>query len=183
MSIRVPPSVSEKLDNGSWPQLLKAKREDWQPQLAYLVSRHAAHLDRWQLGADFTDAFVRRPEMREVYRRVYAEFAALVEGPDLAMPWPAYLARISTLHVGAQAVAVVTGKLADATGEVEGQVVAVADDLEFLGHPSSRQNGRAGRSARAYQTRPAHLSVWPTRTGPGNTGAGSGLPAPRPARP
>src|SRR2546423_1484551 len=59
----LPPSVSEKLDNGSWPQLLKAKREDWQPQLAYLVSRHAAHLDRWQLGADFTDAFVRRPEM------------------------------------------------------------------------------------------------------------------------
>jgi urease beta subunit len=73
-----------------WPHLLKADRQDWQPQLAQLIARHANHLDRWQLGADGTDAFVMQPGMREVYDRVYAEFAALVHKPDLAMPWPAW---------------------------------------------------------------------------------------------
>jgi hypothetical protein len=41
-----------------WPHLLKASAEDWQPQLAQLVARHANHLDRWQLGEDVSDAFV-----------------------------------------------------------------------------------------------------------------------------
>ena len=33
----------------------------WRPQLAYLMARHANHLDRWQLGADGSDAFVTEP--------------------------------------------------------------------------------------------------------------------------
>jgi hypothetical protein len=70
--------------------LLKAKPADWQPQLAQLVARHASQLDRWQLGSDGTDAFVTRAEMRDVYARVYAQFAELVKEPDLAMPWPAW---------------------------------------------------------------------------------------------
>jgi hypothetical protein len=61
----------------------------WQPSLAYLVSRHANHLDRWQLGLDGSDAFV-NPEMRRVYIAVYQQFRALVQQPDLAMPWPAW---------------------------------------------------------------------------------------------
>jgi hypothetical protein len=73
-----------------WPHLLKANPEDWQPQLAQLVARHANHLDRWQLGADGTDSFVARPGMREVYDQVYGQFAALIHKPDLAMPWPAW---------------------------------------------------------------------------------------------
>ncbi len=74
----------------AWVALLSVDRTRWQPQLAYLVSRHANHLSRWQLGADGSDAFVTRPEMRDVYRLVYREFAALVEQPDLAIPWPAW---------------------------------------------------------------------------------------------
>jgi hypothetical protein len=73
-----------------WPQLLKANPEDWQPQLSGLIARHAAHLERWQLGADGSEAFVNDKSMRQVYDQVYAQFAALVHEPDLAMPWPAW---------------------------------------------------------------------------------------------
>jgi hypothetical protein len=73
-----------------WPQLLKANRADWQPQMAQLVARHANHLDRWQLGADGSDAFVTQRGMRDVYDTVYREFSALMHKPDLAMPWPAW---------------------------------------------------------------------------------------------
>ncbi|HEV2296152.1 MAG TPA: NEW3 domain-containing protein [Tepidisphaeraceae bacterium] len=74
----------------AWVELLQADTQTWQPQLAFLIARHANHLDRWQLGADNSDAFVTRPAMRAVYDRVYREFAALVQAPDLAMPWPAW---------------------------------------------------------------------------------------------
>lgn len=84
-----PPAVAEKLKGPGWAGLLLADREAWQPNLAYLISRHANHLDRWQLGLDGSDAFV-NPEMRRVYSRVYQEFSALVQRPDLAMPWPAW---------------------------------------------------------------------------------------------
>jgi hypothetical protein len=108
----VPPAVAEKLlarqrlveaakafsgaasksktSDSAWPHLLKANRDDWQPYLAQLLARHANHLERWQLGADGTDAFVTDPGMRQVYDKVYAEFAALIHKPDLAMPWPAW---------------------------------------------------------------------------------------------
>jgi hypothetical protein len=75
---------------GGWGKLIDGDPAVWQPELAYLVARHANHLDRWQLGADDTDAFVTKPAMRDVYTRMYAEFSALVEKPDLAMPWPAW---------------------------------------------------------------------------------------------
>lgn len=87
--VDLPPDLSAKL-NGGWTQLLTAPKEAWQPQLAYLIARHANHLDRWQLGADGSDAFVTDPKMRAVYQMVYKEFADLVEKPDLAMPWPAW---------------------------------------------------------------------------------------------
>jgi hypothetical protein len=84
-----PPAVAASLKQPGWAGLLSAPRDAWQPQLAYLVSRHANHLDRWQLGLDGSDAFV-SPAMREVYAQVYKEVAALVQSPDLAMPWPAW---------------------------------------------------------------------------------------------
>jgi hypothetical protein len=74
----------------NWPHLLKASPDDWQPQLAQLIARHANHLDRWQLGADGSEAFVTDGAMRDVYDKVYQEFASLVFKPDLAMPWPAW---------------------------------------------------------------------------------------------
>ncbi|HEY1628903.1 MAG TPA: hypothetical protein VGF52_03525, partial [Tepidisphaeraceae bacterium] len=73
-----------------WIQLLKCDPQIWQPQLSYLIARHATHLERWQLGADGSDDFVTHPQMRQVYARIYSEFANLVEKPDLAMPWPAW---------------------------------------------------------------------------------------------
>ena len=81
---------SERAPASSWLSLLKAKDEDWHPALEDLIARHATHLDRWQLGADGSDAFVNQPGMREVYTKVYAEFASLLRQPDLAMPWPAW---------------------------------------------------------------------------------------------
>ncbi len=100
----LPPSLTRRLDEiqspaviasgsapgTSWLRLLKANDDDWQPTLEYLLSRHANHLDRWQLGADGSDAFVTRKGMREVYNRLYAKFAQLTSNPDLAMPWPAW---------------------------------------------------------------------------------------------
>jgi hypothetical protein len=86
----IPPEIKAKLNNGSWPALLTADRQLWQPQLAYLVARHADHLQRWQIGVDGSDAFVQDPQMRKVYALLYGEFAKLVDKPDLAMPWPAW---------------------------------------------------------------------------------------------
>lgn len=74
----------------NWLQLLKADKQLWQPQLAYMVARHSIHLNRWQLGNDGSDMFVTQPAMRQVYSMIYGEFANLVEHPDLAMPWPAW---------------------------------------------------------------------------------------------
>jgi hypothetical protein len=84
-----PPMASRRGKSGSWLELLDARGQEWQPQLATMIARHANHLDRWQLGADGSEEFV-RPEMRAVYDRVYSEFAKLVQHPDLAMPWPAW---------------------------------------------------------------------------------------------
>ena len=86
----LPPALSKNLEGGSWPQLLKLDPSLWQPDLACLIARHANHLDRWQLGADGSDAFVTDPRMRKVYTAVYGEFAKLMHNPDLAMPWPAW---------------------------------------------------------------------------------------------
>jgi hypothetical protein len=103
--VSLPPDVAAKLQRSreglrdadptamreqAWEQLLNADRGLWQPQLAYMLARHATHLQRWQLGADGSDEFVTRPYMRVVYDRIYSEFAHLVEQPDLAMPWPAW---------------------------------------------------------------------------------------------
>ncbi|HEX4124216.1 MAG TPA: hypothetical protein VHY37_05765, partial [Tepidisphaeraceae bacterium] len=87
--VDLPPSVSSRTGEG-WPSLLTAPANDWQPELAYLIARHANHLDRWQLGADGTDAFVTDPRMRSVYDMVYRQFSTLIAKPDLAMPWPAW---------------------------------------------------------------------------------------------
>lgn len=86
----LPPGLARHVHGDSWLKLLRAKPEDWQPQLAFMISRHANHLDRWQLGPDGSEAFVAQEQMRQVYQMVYREFAKLVQKPDLAMPWPAW---------------------------------------------------------------------------------------------
>src|SRR2546423_3111452 len=88
--VGLPPDIAKRINGSSWLQLLKADRATWQPQLAYMVARHANHLDRWQIGADGDDTFVTQPGMRRVYQLIYKEFTELVQRPDLAMPWPAW---------------------------------------------------------------------------------------------
>ncbi len=85
------PKVAASIGGPTWPSLLKAPADAWQPQLSYLVSRHAGYLDRWQFGLDdqATD-FVNNPDMRRSYQAVYQQFTHLVDKPDLAMPWPAF---------------------------------------------------------------------------------------------
>ena len=87
--VDLPPKISEMV-GGSWSKLPTTDPLRWQPQLAFMVSRHANHLSRWQLGADGTTAFVSNPQMRKVYAEVYSQFASLMDNPDLAMPWPAW---------------------------------------------------------------------------------------------
>lgn len=85
-----PPKLSARMGGGGWERLHKLAPEDWQPDLDFLVSRHANHIDRWQFGADGSDAFVTERATRDAYTRVYNEFARLITNPDLEMPWPAY---------------------------------------------------------------------------------------------
>jgi len=84
------PDPEHPIIETGWARVLEADPKLWEPQLSYLISRHANHLDRWQIGADGSDAFVTNAKMRLAYSRVYREFARLVEKPDLAMPWPAW---------------------------------------------------------------------------------------------
>lgn len=87
----LPPNVAAKVGGSDWSALLQAPPETWRGELAYLVARHANHLDRWQFGDDNDAAeFVQNPAMRKVYDLLYAEFAKMVVNPDLAMPWPAW---------------------------------------------------------------------------------------------
>jgi NPCBM-associated, NEW3 domain of alpha-galactosidase len=88
--VALPPALAQSVGGPSWLKLLDAPADAWQPQLAYLISRHANHLDRWQLGTDDSDAFVTNSRMRQVYQLVYEQFAVLMHNPDLAMPWPAW---------------------------------------------------------------------------------------------
>ncbi len=86
-----PPKVANLIGGTTWPQILKAPAETWQPQLSYMISRYSAFLDRWQFGVDDqANEFVSNPAMRRAYQAVYKQFAALMQKPDLAMPWPAF---------------------------------------------------------------------------------------------
>jgi hypothetical protein len=89
--VSLPPEVAHNVGGPEWSRLLTAPTDAWRSELAYLVARHANHLDRWQFGDDKDAAdFVQNPDMRKVYDLLYAEFAKMVVDPDLAMPWPAW---------------------------------------------------------------------------------------------
>jgi|GEM_PF-835560 len=85
-----PPDMAQRIGGHSWLRLLDCDPQMWQPRLAYMIARHANHLDRWQLGADGLDAFATQPAMRQAYRLIHEQFQKLVQKPDLAMPWPVW---------------------------------------------------------------------------------------------
>jgi hypothetical protein len=87
----LPPRLAAEAGGSSLDRLLRAKPESWQPQLAFMVSRYAGYLDRWQFGADAqAPAFVNDPKHRAAYAAVLGEFRKLLDRTDLAMPWPAW---------------------------------------------------------------------------------------------
>lgn len=85
-----PPRLREKLNGGGWEKLSTLATSEWQPDLGFLVSRHANHIENWQLGPDGTPAFATDSRSRDAYKQIYAQFSQLVQSPDLMMPWPAY---------------------------------------------------------------------------------------------
>jgi hypothetical protein len=87
----VPPEIARNVGGDDWAHFAAAPVDTWRSELAYMVARHANHLDRWQFGADEDAAdFLEKPGMRRVYDLLYREFAKVVVQPDLAMPWPAW---------------------------------------------------------------------------------------------
>jgi hypothetical protein len=86
--LSLPPKISEQLSGSNWLQLLNSTGDVWQTPLAFLISRHANRVDRWQLGDDNTDQFAMNPDMRKVYLKVLQQFSNLVDRPDVAMPCP-----------------------------------------------------------------------------------------------
>ncbi len=68
----------------------EAAAAQWRSALAYLISRHAHEVDRWQLGTIHdADAFADNELRRGVYNGFADVLRSLVASPDLAMPWPA----------------------------------------------------------------------------------------------
>lgn len=81
--------ASDKIEP-SWTQILVGNDSLWQPQLLYLLARHATHLTHWQLGPDGADDFATNPKMKLVYGKLHEQFDKLMEKPELALPWPAW---------------------------------------------------------------------------------------------
>ena len=86
--VSLPPKLADSFGGNTWLQLLTAPADSWQTPLSFLISRHANRLDRWQLGADDSEEFAASRQMREVYGKVYRQFANLIDKPELAMPYP-----------------------------------------------------------------------------------------------
>jgi NPCBM-associated, NEW3 domain of alpha-galactosidase len=86
----LPPTLAKKVGGAGWVSLLGAGDDTWQPQIAYMIARHAEQLNQWQFGSDDADVFVSDPRMRRVYQLLYNQYAQLMHNPDLAMPWPAW---------------------------------------------------------------------------------------------
>ena len=86
----IPPRVSARWPSHAWSELLRANPADWQNPLSYLIARHATRVDHWQIGADDYDGFATGPRMHQVYEQIYAQFAELVQRPNLSVAWPAW---------------------------------------------------------------------------------------------
>jgi hypothetical protein len=84
----LPPKIADTLNGANWLQVLNAPNDAWATPLAFLISRHANRIDRWQLCGDDSEEFARSGDMRKVYAKVLQQFDSLVDRPDVAMPCP-----------------------------------------------------------------------------------------------
>jgi len=123
----IPPSIraraSRQIGPDQWDELTRMATEKWQPQLAYLLSRHASRIESWQFLPDSSaERFARDPSLRRTYEQMLSEFGKLLGKPPLAMPWPAWYAledaapETLTLNVGAM---ILPGQIALYTQEAE----------------------------------------------------------------
>lgn len=88
----IPPDIAQRIGGRRWQDLLRIPLERWQPQLAYLVSSHANHLSQWQLLDDtHAEEMARERSLRNVHELLLGQFEQLIDDPDLAMPWPAWM--------------------------------------------------------------------------------------------
>jgi hypothetical protein len=86
----LPPEIAAVTGSSGFASLLRADISVWQPQLSFLVARHAGYFGDWQMGDDGDPSFVQDARIRQAYDRVHQEFAHLVQRPEPAMPWPAW---------------------------------------------------------------------------------------------
>jgi len=82
------PAPEKTVQGTSWPLILHGEARHWQPRLAFLISRHANHVTRWQFGIDGDEGPASDAQLRNAYDVVYQQFQRLVQKPDLAVPWP-----------------------------------------------------------------------------------------------
>ena len=86
-----PPKIAAAIGGTGWDRLLTAPPDSWQGPLSYFIARYAGYIDRWQFGTDNQAAdFATNPMLRDAYAKVLDQFTALLQQPDLAMPWPAW---------------------------------------------------------------------------------------------
>ena len=88
-----PAQVRAKIGDGvtgRWTDVNWAARDAWQPQLAFLLARHADSRTDWQFAVE-RDAvrFAREADYRRAFDRVAAEYKPLMGHAKLTMPWPA----------------------------------------------------------------------------------------------
>lgn len=89
--VDLPPELRKLVGGDHWGDLLRVPDDRWQPQLAYLLARHANQLDRWQLMADEdAEACANEPLRRMAFKKIFDEFNRLTGSSNLAMPWPAW---------------------------------------------------------------------------------------------
>ena len=88
----LPPRLAAEAGGAGLERLPGLPAAAWQPELSQMIARYAGYLDRWQFGTDAqAAAFAEGPKLRAAYDVALKTFDALLDQPDLAMPWPAYV--------------------------------------------------------------------------------------------
>ena len=168
----LPPELQKLVGGDRWTDLLQVPTDRWQPQLAYLIARHATHVDQWQLMPDAdADEIARDPNRRIVFNRVFDEFTKLTGTISLAMPWPAFFDR-EVGSPGASAIVVPTDVLPE-------QIPLYLHDAQTLS-PETQQSVTLRAIPREKYGRPAQLRDLALRVAYGLVGGATKIDLPLP---